>query len=609
MSDLCSTTLNATSKKRRTLEENDPVPSVLSLRGDAQEESGSESSHENEDSGGNFRNGNQNERPGDGNYAMAMMRAMEDGATGEEYESDNEEEGGTEDAAETANHHNPAMLEVVRALMRDPIADPAPAENEREIFHNAREHAEGDDAPDARMGFDYAMGMMAAMADDSDDDSEIVDENNVEEQLQNFSIRQQESTTAPSSLLAGLGNSILQVGVTVTQAVREYYRMSQTDQLRVWDDLTGAEGQRRVFANGKELAGLKEEFEPTQMVEDALRKLPLELQRIPNSMRHEALNMVLESAPDYVHDRSFMIRFLRAEKFDVYAAASRLCRHFEAKLELFGPDKLGRDITLDDLNEDDMAAFETGYIQVLNEQDHAHRHVVFFYKAVSSECYKDRENIVSFLLVSYIALRLWLHYAHPFPLLQLRAFFYMAWRLSEREDVQKLGITNVVYNNGGFPRQGMDYEKSRRIAHLFQSNPLKMNNFYVCVDDKPWLTVVETFAVMITRFLRVRLRMFRGTHHEVLDQLRAVGVPTGALPVNAQSELLVTTHLNWIRQQKKAEEELKQKNQERTSAMEGSKKNDLYEANMNSIAHLLDITADFYGGGPADPSYSFQAVG
>ena len=82
--------------------------------------------------------------------------------------------------------------------------------------------------------------------------------------------------------------------------------------------------------------------------------------------------------------------------------------------------------------------------------------------------------------------------------------------MSESEEVQKLGVSNIVYNVGGFPRQGMDYEKSRRLAYAFRAVPVRYNNFYVCLDDKPWLTVVETFAVMITRFLRVRLRMIRG---------------------------------------------------------------------------------------------------
>ena len=94
--------------------------------------------------------------------------------------------------------------------------------------------------------------------------------------------------------------------------------------------------------------------------------------------------------------------------------------------------------------------------------------------------------------------------------IQLRVFWYMMNRLSEDEAVQMSGISNVVYNNGGFPRQGMDYEKSRRFSYMFRAIPIRFCNYFVCIDDKPWLTVVETFAVIITRFLRVRLRMLRG---------------------------------------------------------------------------------------------------
>lgn len=98
----------------------------------------------------------------------------------------------------------------------------------------------------------------------------------------------------------------------------------------------------------------------------------------------------------------------------------------------------------------------------------------------------------------------------------------MTNKLGESEEVQKLGVSNLVYNNGGFPRQGMDYEKSRRLSYAFQAIPVRYNTFYVCLDDTPWLTVVETFAVLITRYLRVRLRMLRG-------MLWAGDVPAGAL--------------------------------------------------------------------------------
>ena len=60
--------------------------------------------------------------------------------------------------------------------------------------------------------------------------------------------------------MASLGNNILTVCTSLTTAVREYYRMSRSDQQEVWDDMTGSQGQRRVFVQGKELPGFRGGF-------------------------------------------------------------------------------------------------------------------------------------------------------------------------------------------------------------------------------------------------------------------------------------------------------------------------------------------------------------
>ena len=67
--------------------------------------------------------------------------------------------------------------------------------------------------------------------------------------------------------------------------------------------------------------------------------------------------------------------FLRAENYNPYNAASRMVRFFDEKCELFGADKLTKDITLDDLDPDDIAALENGFFQLLPEKDCAGRKV------------------------------------------------------------------------------------------------------------------------------------------------------------------------------------------------------------------------------------------
>ena len=76
--------------------------------------------------------------------------------------------------------------------------------------------------------------------------------------------------------------------------------------------------------------------------------------------------------------------------------------------------------------------------------------------------------------------------------------------------MQKLGVVNVVYNIGGFPEHGMDYEKSRRLSKIFRGMPIRFDSFLVCLDEAPWQNVVEVFSLMVGKLLRVRMRALLG---------------------------------------------------------------------------------------------------
>lgn len=294
-----------------------------------------------------------------------------------------------------------------------------------------------------------------------------------------------------SSITEKLINNILEWATELKHTAREFARLSSDEQAYVWNDLTGDEGRRRTFGtDGKEYF-TKGLYEPDDLVEEALKDLVDEIEKIPSDQKR-ALEKAIQMSKDYV-SRNFRLKFLRAEKFDAHLAAVRMALHFEEKLELFGEDKLVREIIQSDLDEDDMASLSSGYIQVLNALDMGERKVIFYYKAVSNihenDCYKHRENI-------------------------LRSFWYVMNVISASEDVQKLGVVNVVYNLRGLPRSGIDYEKSRRLAKLFKAIPVRFCSFYPCIDSKFWTVVVETFSVIINKFLLMRFKIIEGDHEE-----------------------------------------------------------------------------------------------
>ena len=326
-----------------------------------------------------------------------------------------------------------------------------------------------------------------------------------------------------------LVQNILTYCHSLKTALREYGQLPETEQKQVWRDLSGTEAKGRLFIRGKEPSAFAREFEPPSLIDESLLKLDLELLRI-NFHRKQAYNKALKSNREYVLDKKFRLKFLRAEKFDAALAASRLVLHFEEKLELFGEFLLGREVQLSDLDKDDLDTLNMGYLQVLSQPDTSNRKVLFYYKAIS-DCYKRRENI-------------------------LKVLWYVSNAISEDEDVQKLGVVNVVYNVGGWVEHSFDYEKSRRVSRLFRAIPLRFASFFVCLDEGAWMTVVDAFSFMISKYLRIRLRVILGDHVESQEKLKAVGVPSSVLPIdNTKNKLLLDAHKKWIESRREKEDQ------------------------------------------------------
>ena len=68
--------------------------------------------------------------------------------------------------------------------------------------------------------------------------------------------------------------------------------------------------------------------------------------------------------------------FLRADRYDPREAAERMIRFLDLKKELFGTQKLVKEITLDDFDEDDMETLRSGYMQVPPYKDMAGRTIL-----------------------------------------------------------------------------------------------------------------------------------------------------------------------------------------------------------------------------------------
>ena len=102
--------------------------------------------------------------------------------------------------------------------------------------------------------------------------------------------------------------------------------------------------------------------ENSQFVDHCLEQLEREITRLQTKQAYER---ALFLAPWRVKDREFRSTFLIVENFDASNAAQRLVQYFELKLELFGMNKLIKDIVYEDLDDDDKEAIRTGCLQFI----------------------------------------------------------------------------------------------------------------------------------------------------------------------------------------------------------------------------------------------------
>jgi hypothetical protein len=130
--------------------------------------------------------------------------------------------------------------------------------------------------------------------------------------------------------------------------------------------------------------------EQPEFVSEKLHQLDDEINQIMNGTAYEQAE---QQNKRHVQDRSFRLMFLRAELFQPKEAAIRIIRFFKEKLFLFGPEKLTKRITYDDLSEDDIESLECGALQVSPNVDRAGRKMLF--GAPRLRRFRDITNFVS----------------------------------------------------------------------------------------------------------------------------------------------------------------------------------------------------------------------
>jgi hypothetical protein len=268
--------------------------------------------------------------------------------------------------------------------------------------------------------------------------------------------------------------------------------------------------------------------ETPELVAAALQIMEHHLQ----SIRHKPAYILAEAnRKEYVQDASLRLMFLRAERFDVAKAATRLVRWLKWKLDLFGEERLcQKHIGLDQLDADARFMVETGMTQVLPARDSCGR------------------------VVQVVACKYKRHWGRSSKAL-LQMFFYMSMVAAEDEANQKNGLVHIVYGLGmaqppidSSAEHGNIDEKYEILGYTSITTclPLRWDAVHFVTDSRALQHGPALYVNTIGWHVRARLRVHVGSHLECQYGLLSFGVPSMLLPFTDECELKTNNHKKWI---------------------------------------------------------------
>jgi hypothetical protein len=309
----------------------------------------------------------------------------------------------------------------------------------------------------------------------------------------------------------------------------------------------------------RDIHGVNDHIEETpEFVAQKLVELEKALKQIRNK---DAYDLAQSKSPEYVSEGNFRLLFLRADRFAPYKAAVRMVRHFETKLELFGPGKIARDIEMDDLEEDGIACLESGFTQTLPVRDSSGRSISCWIPEL-----RPRDCSIE---------------------ARMRACFYGGMIALWDEETQKKGIVIIVYLFGERTTE-FDPNGAWKLPALSGCMPIRVASCHVCMNDSKLSPLIALGLMVTGSYTRLRHRYHRGTFeitgfyclgcghssylfsHQPLSsimlvfcntgtpqecfyQLLTFGIPGHALPFTKDGELLEKTKDKWelVRRQEK----------------------------------------------------------
>lgn len=97
--------------------------------------------------------------------------------------------------------------------------------------------------------------------------------------------------------------------------------------------------------------------------------------------QHQIYELAASQDRSFVENPTFRLKFLRANSHNVEKAVRQMMDFLENKARYFGEDKIAREITLSDMNEDEISLMLSGHLYIQEGSDRRGRQISHLFQA------------------------------------------------------------------------------------------------------------------------------------------------------------------------------------------------------------------------------------
>lgn len=184
------------------------------------------------------------------------------------------------------------------------------------------------------------------------------------------------------------------LGVAASQMPTSTRQQQKNGALSGTEDFLASEMQRlSVMERSKALDDLHCVGEDLKETPEMAKESLAQFDQVVQDEKNPYYEMAAAQNRAYVEDPTFRLKFLRANLHNVHRSVRQMYNFLRYKGTYFGNDKIARDITLDDLDEEDKKLMLSGLFHVQDGRDQTGRVVVYLLNTFLGKC--KAENVVS----------------------------------------------------------------------------------------------------------------------------------------------------------------------------------------------------------------------